>query len=286
MDTVVTLTKPGYSSHGDDGHPAQGIAPVHVRASTVDGMQGPSLTAVKVLYALSGNICYYTGCDLEMTNPTWKRVRGQVAHIAGENPDSARYDAGQASQERRAYDNLILLCPLHHNLIDDLLPHEHSVSRLLEMKEAHIEHMRGSRWIDNVDEGMLIHFARQTIAYATSIPPLAEWRPSGSDAERLASLNPRQEALLDALLHGLTPEDISNLFRLQGNTVSGRISRLLGKLRVSSQREALAIARCLAWEPRAVPLTSLPRRGPVQKDAADELSRWTEAKRSLEESET
>jgi len=43
---------------------------------------------------------------------------GEMAHIRGENPGSNRHDENQTAEQRNDYENLILLCPNHHTLID------------------------------------------------------------------------------------------------------------------------------------------------------------------------
>ncbi|HAY96656.1 HNH endonuclease, partial [Shewanella sp.] len=41
-----------------------------------------------------------------------------MAHIKGNKLGSNRYDPEQTDVERDSYENLILLCPTHHTLID------------------------------------------------------------------------------------------------------------------------------------------------------------------------
>ena len=43
---------------------------------------------------------------------------GEMAHVEGENPGSARYNPYMTDEERSSYENLILLCPTHHEIID------------------------------------------------------------------------------------------------------------------------------------------------------------------------
>jgi hypothetical protein len=85
-------------------------------------MSQPSETAVKTLFALSRNVCCWApppgesgvlggGCEEKMTDPVWRQVNGEIAHIKGEKPTSARYDADQADDERQGFYNLMLVCP-------------------------------------------------------------------------------------------------------------------------------------------------------------------------------
>jgi hypothetical protein len=95
------------------------------------------MSVAKTLFALSGNSCAYTGCEQPMANPLWKHVNGQIAHICGERPGAPRYLSSMTAEERSAFENLILLCPGHHHLIDQLDPETHSVERLRDMKQRH-----------------------------------------------------------------------------------------------------------------------------------------------------
>lgn len=92
---------------------------------------------IKTLFAMSGNLCYYEGCDLKLTDPSWPSVRGQIVHIYGLRRTSARFVASMSNAERNAFENLMLMCPNHHSLIDDLERDQHPPERLLEMKARH-----------------------------------------------------------------------------------------------------------------------------------------------------
>lgn len=105
----------------------------------------PSIATIKALFAASPNVCAYTGCDEKLTDPAWKETNAEIAHICGERPGAARFDPLQSERERNGYDNLILLCPKHHKLIDRLDPDSHSAERLREMKAKSELHGSKSR---------------------------------------------------------------------------------------------------------------------------------------------
>jgi hypothetical protein len=63
-------------------------------------------------------------------------LTGEVCHIKGARPGSARYDPGQTDVERHAYTNLVLMCPTHHTVIDDD-EEAYTVERLCKIKVAH-----------------------------------------------------------------------------------------------------------------------------------------------------
>jgi len=61
---------------------------------------------------------------------------GEVCHIKGSKPGSARYDLNQSEVERHAYGNLVLMCPTHHTVIDDD-EEAYTVERLYKIKAEH-----------------------------------------------------------------------------------------------------------------------------------------------------
>jgi hypothetical protein len=67
-------------------------------------------------------------------------VAGDEAHIIGEKPTAARGEFGMGRDDLDKYDNLILLCKVHHKLVDDQ-PKTYTVGRLREMKDRH------ERWV-------------------------------------------------------------------------------------------------------------------------------------------
>ncbi len=77
----------------------------------------------KKLYALSGNHCSNPSCEAilvpEGEIPDSHGQLGKIAHIRGANEGSARYDPRMTDDQRRSFDNLILLCPTCHEKIDD-----------------------------------------------------------------------------------------------------------------------------------------------------------------------
>ena len=123
----------------------------------------PSVTAVKTLFALSRNQCFFPACEQYLADPTWKRVKGEVAHIKGEKRGSARYDERQSEPDRQGYVNLMLLCPNHHKTIDWLDPDAYPPELLIEIKERHISHGAPDDW---TDEATAEKFAVEAVRYA------------------------------------------------------------------------------------------------------------------------
>jgi len=61
------------------------------------------------------------------------KVTGRICHIRARNPEGPRYDASQTEEARNSFENLILLCPIHHDVIDaDEI--SYTVERLAQLK--------------------------------------------------------------------------------------------------------------------------------------------------------
>jgi len=93
-----------------------------------------------VLCTKSGNRCAMPDCRKELVAEGNDKDRSslvaQMAHIKGEKPGSARYDAGMADADRNKHENLILVCPSCHKKIDDQ-PNTYTVEKLVEIKQSH-----------------------------------------------------------------------------------------------------------------------------------------------------
>jgi hypothetical protein len=98
-------------------------------------MGAPTDRDVKRLFAASGNRCAFPKCDLAIAGEDNSLI-GEICHICGNRPNSARYDTNQSDLERHAFENLILLCANHHKVIDDD-EESYPVARLRKMKAVH-----------------------------------------------------------------------------------------------------------------------------------------------------
>jgi len=103
------------------------------------GSRNIKSTVIKSLYANSGNCCAFPGCRCILIDGNVNI--GEICHIEGLNPDSARYNPHLTNEESNSIENLILLCPNHHSLIDrddDV----YTVERLRDMKATHETHVK------------------------------------------------------------------------------------------------------------------------------------------------
>ncbi|MGO8749469.1 MAG: NB-ARC domain-containing protein [Thermoguttaceae bacterium] len=149
----------------------------------VTGPTEPSRPTIKRLFAVSGNCCAFPGCDCPLVDQASGSVIGEVCHIKGEKPDSARYDKAQTPKERHAFENLILLCGRHHKIIDDN-EGEHTVERLMGMKARHEAGHQG----DSVNE----RASKRFIANVTSKGPVvvSQGQRGGQTAFQITNVYP------------------------------------------------------------------------------------------------
>lgn len=101
-------------------------------------MAGLSDKTVKRLFALSCNRCAYPKCETPIVHPSGT-VTGEVCHIRAQSAGGPRFDPIQTDEARHAFENLILLCSVHHRVVDDR-PDTYTVELLTDMKEMHERH--------------------------------------------------------------------------------------------------------------------------------------------------
>jgi|GEM_PF-736559 hypothetical protein len=100
----------------------------------------PKLSTVKALFANSGNRCAFPNCNQKLVDDEGN-VIGQICHIEAAKEGGERFNENQTDEQRRAYDNLILLCPTHHVLTDNVK--NFPVPKLKSMKLEHEEKVSG-----------------------------------------------------------------------------------------------------------------------------------------------
>ncbi len=96
----------------------------------------------KLLWGRSGSRCAFCRRDLilEATEQDEEAVVGDECHIISAKPDGPRYNPSFSPDELDAYPNLILLCRVHHKLVDDQ-PNTYTTAILHVLKDNH------ERWV-------------------------------------------------------------------------------------------------------------------------------------------
>ncbi|WP_237326334.1 NACHT domain-containing protein [Streptomyces sp. CBMAI 2042] len=149
----------------------------------------------KLLWAKSGNKCAFTGCHQELTvdmseSPERRKlvVIGEEAHIVAKEDDGPRGDPSTPSTERNSYENLLLLCPTHHTLIDKEKGANFSVEKLLEMKYTHEEAVAEQR---NSDSDANLYARKDALLSGLSASRarlVSRWIAVGVDPEKAEEL--------------------------------------------------------------------------------------------------
>lgn len=73
-------------------------------------------TTLKRLFAKSGNKCAMPGCSAILVNGV--HVIGEICHIRARRKTGPRFDAALSAACRDSFENLLLLCPTCHTLVD------------------------------------------------------------------------------------------------------------------------------------------------------------------------
>ena len=104
----------------------------------------PKTSTVKRLFALSGNICAFPSCEQRMVNERGI-VIGEICHIEAAEPGGQRYNARQTDEDRRKFENLILLCGSHHKETNDVT--KFTIEDIRSMKENHEHQFINSEFV-------------------------------------------------------------------------------------------------------------------------------------------
>lgn len=114
-----------------------------------------SLQTQKMLWGRSGNLCGFPDCKKELVMDISESgdisIVGEVAHIVAREVKGPRGDSPLKAAQRNEYDNLFLLCIIHHKIIDDH-PDEYPIELLQEYKRTHENWVKQNLGLDNVKQ--------------------------------------------------------------------------------------------------------------------------------------
>jgi len=94
----------------------------------------PTAETVRRLYLLSGNQCAFPGCNHPIILDNGQYV-GELCHICAAETGGERFDEDQSNEDRRQFDNLMLMCYDHHVQTNDVK--KYPPSRLRQIKTEH-----------------------------------------------------------------------------------------------------------------------------------------------------
>jgi hypothetical protein len=102
------------------------------------------MSDVKLLFGWAAGLCAFpgctTGCLRDPTEADGPAVIGKIAHIVAHGDKGPRADPTLPIEKRDCYENWILLCPTHHDIVDGQ-PNGHTVADLRKWKASH------ERWV-------------------------------------------------------------------------------------------------------------------------------------------
>jgi hypothetical protein len=118
---------------------------------------------IKQLLIKSGGRCEFLGCNKSLYQDlTTKRFfnHSYIAHIVADEPDGPRGDPKRSKLLAREFSNLMLLCDIHHRLIDKIDVPSYPESILQVMKREHEERIeRVSGIASNMNSYIVIYKA-------------------------------------------------------------------------------------------------------------------------------
>ena len=77
----------------------------------------PTQSTIKKLFAYSGNQCAIPDCQEQLVDASGAML-GKIAHICAAEKGGPRFDSKMSNEDRRSFDNLLLVCGKHHDIID------------------------------------------------------------------------------------------------------------------------------------------------------------------------
>lgn len=111
---------------------------------------------IKSLYAKSGNICAYPGCNCLLVEES---NQSQIAHIISQQRNGPRHIDGYNGGNYDIEENLILLCAKHHHQIDDN-PDDYPIEWLKKVKKDHEEYVSKSLQPSNTTQKFIDDFLK------------------------------------------------------------------------------------------------------------------------------
>lgn len=102
-------------------------------------------STIRRLDTLSGNVCAAPNCKRKLIARDGDTIVSKICHIEAASSEGPRYNPAMSDDERRHFNNLILLCDECHSIIDNREnEHEYPKELLYKWKEDHESILRYS----------------------------------------------------------------------------------------------------------------------------------------------
>ena len=120
----------------------------------------------KMLWGRAANRCAMADCrrvlSVDAEDLSGAALVGDACHIIARRDAGPRGDEAMPRDERDEYGNLILLCKVHHKIVDDL-PDQYPPERLRLIKEEH------EQWVQHALDGFDVERQRDEEIYALAV---------------------------------------------------------------------------------------------------------------------
>lgn len=188
----------------------------------------PRADILRALFARSGNQCAFSGCSQPLVNQKNKFI-GQVCHIEAASPGGERFNPSQTDEERRDYNNLLLMCYPHHIETND--ENDYTVEKLLKIKTEHEEKFQKSEF--KIDESELYKLIHEMESYWRDVERLNKYEHTFDElAFEVDAQATGIKILSDANKAFKMIEDLLDLFRESDHRLPKDFSGLLEKKRI------------------------------------------------------
>ena len=127
--------------------------------------KSPKQATLRALFAKSGNVCAFPGCSQELVTDDNLYV-AEVCHIEAAEPKGPRFNHGSDDEERRSFENLLLMCHAHHRRVDTDIE-TYPVDRLRKMKAEH--ESAASRDAFQVDASVIFQVEQEMDSYWSAV---------------------------------------------------------------------------------------------------------------------
>ncbi|AUJ72419.1 HNH endonuclease [Pseudoalteromonas sp. NC201] len=181
---------------------------------------GISLKTQKMLWGRAASRCAFPDCRKELvfdsTQTDDESIVGEACHIVAKSADGPRGESPLTSEQRDKYNNLLLLCNIHHKVIDDQYLH-YTIDLLHEIKQSH------EVWVSSQLQGFDAHKQRDDEIYASYLEEFEQqidienwnawtsWLFGGGQPQLSKEMRSKLEGLRSWLFSRVWPNRYQNL---------------------------------------------------------------------------
>lgn len=231
-------------------------------------MPTPSLGTIKRLFSMSGNRCAFPRCEQELVDAESGKVTGRVCHIRAQSPCGPRYDENQSDAERQAFANLILMCPVHHDVID-ADPESYTVARIEEIKSRQeARHRAGTDPTDDIALRLVGIASNSAVVGGSVVTSINQFGGQTAHSivnvgKRARTVDPAAAADLVSELRRHPPEEFTIHTLISGNGESLQFAQTLERILTNSGWRSLGVMHSVFNPPVVGILIQTPNSDPI-----------------------